>query len=210
MWIGTGLTLLTLAVQAVNFESVKSFENPQDWSDRLAEKCGTKALTGAFQARSLTDAGEIGFLSGAFYGVTLARYMTPKLLTGRVTETALWGAGCRLMLACLITAPWLLIPVLVKKVGVDDPYLLMVFKKLLPATLMSFSYFYIADLVNHRLGLLPKRQGKESQSDEEELDDQERLLDRRADTMTTELPKRGNSGAPTKNLDGEDSIPDHI
>lgn len=108
--------------------------------------------------------------------------MTPNFLTGRVTETTLWAAACRLMVACLVTAPWLLVRALIAKLEIEDPYLLMVFKRLLPAILMSLTLFYIADLVNHRLGLLPKRQGKQSDSDEEALDDQEQLLGQRCET----------------------------
>ena len=38
----------TLSVQILNYETVKTFENPEEWRKMLAEKCGTDSLINAF------------------------------------------------------------------------------------------------------------------------------------------------------------------
>ena len=78
--VSTLLLVAALTLQIINYENVKSFENPQEWSDMLSARCGEGSLNNAFQSRSLSDCGLAAMLWGGFIGILALSKCKPKLL----------------------------------------------------------------------------------------------------------------------------------
>ena len=87
----------------------------------------------------------------------------------------------RFVIGCLVAVPYLIIPTIIEKTSVENAYVLMVFKFLVPALLIGFSLFFVADWVNKRVGLLevafnkvalPKKDEEEGLMAEVDLDEE--------------------------------------
>ena len=66
--IASALLVAAFIVQVINYEVVMEFDNPASWSVMMDEKCGKGASNDAYQARSLSDFGQVALIWGGFYG----------------------------------------------------------------------------------------------------------------------------------------------
>ena len=70
-----------------------------------------------------------------------------------------WKFFARFLIGCLVASPWLVITKIIGITNLENSYLLMVLKYFFPHLLMGYSLFFVADLINKRLGLLQVADG---------------------------------------------------
>lgn len=115
--------------------------------------CGAGSLTDAFQNRGLSQFGIISLAFGAFFGILLQHWQNPKLIaSGPENDTNLRIAG-RFGMAALLTTPWIIIQIIFEFTSAAS-YVQFFCKSLIPIFFIGFTLFYVADLVNMKIGLL--------------------------------------------------------
>ena len=174
--VAFALLAMMITIQAFNYESVKSFENPPEWSTMMSEKCGIKSLVGAYQARSLTDFGDIASIFGAFIGLILMQKVAPGAISGSLSEDSIFKKVARLCVAGILMIPWVGMRYGVSKLSIQNSYFQLLFRSTIPQLMVGFSFFLIADLVNLKLGLIKMVKAK-SDNDNVELGDHQAAQD---------------------------------
>lgn len=149
-------------------------EVPKNWIDNLVDKCGASSVQQSFQDRSLIDIGMLGLVYGAFCGILSQQYFTPGLIASPPLNDTWWKIFLRFLMAVAIAAPWGIVTLGLAYSNLQNAYVLLVFKYFLPYFLMGNSLFFLADIVNMRIGLLelapatPSKPGKEGDAEETE------------------------------------------
>ena len=148
------LFLAAYAVQIANYEVVLDFQNPELWSQMIAEKCGASSLQGAFQARSLSDYGAVAAIWGGFYGLIAQQKYSPGIIEGRLETEPWWKKFARLGIAILLLIPSVGLAGLVSLIGAENSYVKLIFITTIPTLFATFCIFFVSDIVNRKLGLL--------------------------------------------------------
>ena len=142
-------------LEIVNYVVVnKTIENDPTWSKHIKEQCGDEDLKEAFQQRSMVDNGQIGFCFGCYFGLILAAKMWPNIHRGVLKNETLWKPVVRIMISALMMLPFGLVFLLLKPEHIENVYMLMIIKVLIPTFAMGFILFGISDRVNMKLNLL--------------------------------------------------------
>ena len=88
--ISTAIYVTLITVQVINFEHMKDYKNPAEWIKNVSEKCNFYDMSKVFQAKSLTDFGDITFVFGSFYAILVKAKFFPNLFTGILVNDTLW------------------------------------------------------------------------------------------------------------------------
>ena len=92
---------------------------------------------------------------GAFWGFLIQQQLTPEILRGTVPANEAWYTKwLRVLVACGLVIPELVLALIIEKSNVSNAYVFLVFGSTLPTVLIGISFFFLADYVNKRLGLL--------------------------------------------------------
>ena len=98
--------------------------------------------------------GSLGFQYGLFLGLLVTQTYLPGLISGEVVDETWTKRLLRVILGVAVTTVWTILIKIVGKAGLTDPYVLMIFKWLLPTTIMGLSFFFVSDLLSRKLSLL--------------------------------------------------------
>ena len=79
----------------------------------------------------------------------------------------------RFIIAWLLTLPWAMVVLIFKLQAQPNPYVQLFFASTIPLFLIGFSFYYLADLVNIKLGLLTTSETKGMTEDYEKSNEKE-------------------------------------
>ena len=81
MILGCGILMFAVIfLEIMNYITVQeAIENEPSWRRNITEKCGSDALRGAFETRSMIDNGDVGICFGCYFGLIFAAYKWPVL-----------------------------------------------------------------------------------------------------------------------------------
>ena len=116
--------------------------------------CGENSIGDAFQNRGYSTSGLLACVYGAYAGCLLQTHFYPKLISQEPINDTMWRQAGRILLTAGLVVPWVIIIIVLEVANVTSAYTLFFAKTLIPSTLIGFTLYYFADLVNMRLGLL--------------------------------------------------------
>ena len=62
-------------LEIINYVAVKkAIDNDPIWRINISEKCGSDAMKGAFETRSMIDNGDVAACFGCYFGLVFAAY----------------------------------------------------------------------------------------------------------------------------------------
>ena len=123
----------------------------------MVEKCGEKVKKNldANQNFSLKEVGEICVVLGAFYGLLLSQKLCPGIINGTLQDNASWKMIARFVMGCVfVVAIFFTMLKFVESAKIENSYALLVFRGIIPYTLIGMSLFLFADILSQKLGLL--------------------------------------------------------
>ena len=142
-------------LEIINYVAVKkAIDNDPIWRTNISEKCGSDALKGAFETRSMIDNGDVAACFGCYFGLVFAAYKWPMMHRSVLKNETFWKPAARLLITLLMWIPSAFLFFYLKPSHIKNIYLLMLLKTLLPTFAMGFILFGVSDRVNLKLGLL--------------------------------------------------------
>ena len=149
----------------VAYESSNTNQIPIAWVNNITDKCGVDYVSDAFQSRSLTKFGSTAFALGAFIGVVIQYMHSPRLLSSGPKNDTVWKMIGRFAMAFAVSTPWIVLVMVLRNSTSPSPYVRLFIQSIFPNFLIGFSFYYVADMVNVKIGLL---QTSETMGDEPE------------------------------------------
>ena len=131
-----------------------------------------------FQAKSLTDFGNITFVFGSFYAVLIKAKFFPNLFTGTLVNDTFWKNIVRPLNSCILAGlVYGLLRMILAAFDFVDGYLLLTFMLTFPGLLVGACFFLFGDILNEKLGLLEMLPNPELKGDDDD-EDEEGLLEK--------------------------------
>ena len=149
------MLIVVLGLQIINFAVTEpTIVNDPKWTVNIEAKCPDASISEAYDAKSMIDVGTTAIGFGAYFGIIAHAKLFPCINTFTLTNERAWKPWARILVACVMCAPFGLFFLLIKGEHVKSVYVLMLFKTFLPAFACGFLLFGFADIVNMKLGLL--------------------------------------------------------
>ena len=92
--------------------------------------------------------GGVGLQYGIFLGLLVTQTYLPGFISGEVVDETWTKRLLRVILGVSVTKLWTTMIQMVGETDITDPYVLMVFKELIPAMIMGVTFFLVADLLS--------------------------------------------------------------
>ena len=148
------LLVSAITLTIINYEVVREFPNPAEWSTNIVAQCGEKAVKFSPQAKMLFEFGQFSIVCGAFYGILAHQRYFPGLSKAQLLNDTWTKMIARYLVGCVVAAPWSYVNSMIEVATLESSIALMVFHLLVPALLLGFCLFFVADWINERFGLL--------------------------------------------------------
>lgn len=142
-----------ILIQVFNYEGSTQSEIPVVWVTNQINGCGVKSVDDAFQSRALSEFGGVSLAFGAFFGLLLQHWQNPKLIASGPQNDSNWRVAGRFGMTVLLSTPWVALQVIFEATK-SAAYVLFFCKTLIPVFFIGLTMFYLADLVNMKVGLL--------------------------------------------------------
>ena len=154
MW---GLLMITvLFIETINYVvTTPRIVNEPEWATNIKTKCPEKNIDEAFDAKSMTDAGNVGLGFGAYLGLLFHARMFPGLILRQATSEKHWYTWplLRVIVGLIICAPILCLSLLEVE-HISNVYALSFMKTYVPTMAFGFIVFGILDWICIKLKLL--------------------------------------------------------
>ena len=117
----------------------------------------------------------------------MSAIFSPKLISGELVDDTRVRFCLRFVVAIAVTLPWRYMTHLINMVGLKNAHFTLWFAYLIPALIQGFFFFYVADLVSVKLGILTVKphiledatEGAEPGEKKEGADDEDKFGDKK-------------------------------